>query len=297
MNTVALFSDKHMLPGLHVTLLSLLRALSPEWAPKTKVMLYLDGVPRSEQDLLRRTHQFCHKGSLLEIIDYTPLSPTGDDLLHGNATAYGRINLPHLIPDEARCVYLDCDLIVNSCISEIFQRFDDEHILLVDGTGKREYSLDKLLFRKAGLDLSGPCFNSGVMGINLGLWRDKDVDSIIKSTAIKFQGMFKSADQALLNVALHSSFKSIGNDFNTALFPTSPSCRILDKKIYHFVGSPKPWDFLGNFSSNHYKMWKSIYKDTSIGKKWHLRYTTIKRTFYVSRQSLKAIKTKVQQVG
>jgi len=70
MNTVALFSDKHMLPGLHVTLLSLLRALSPEWAPKTKVMLYLDGVPRSEQDLLRRTHQFCHKGSLLEIIDY-----------------------------------------------------------------------------------------------------------------------------------------------------------------------------------------------------------------------------------
>lgn len=286
-----------MLPGLHVTLLSSLRALSPEWAPKTKVMLFLDGVPRGEQDLLRKTHQSCHKGSLLEIIEYTPTSPSGGDLLHGNATAYGRINLPHLLPDEVKCVYLDCDLIVNRCISEIFQHFDDEHTLLVGGTGKREYSLDKSLFTKAGLDLTGACFNSGVMGINLGLWRDRNVDSIIESTAIKFRGMFKSADQAILNVALHSSFKSIGNDFNTALFPTSPSCRMTEEKIYHFVGSPKPWDFLGSFSSNHYEMWKSIYKDTSIGRKWPLRYTTINRCLNISKQSLRAIKTKVQQGG
>lgn len=295
MNVVALFSDKHMLPGLHVTLLSLLQNLSLEWAPRTKVILFLDKVSKGEQNLLRETHQVSHKGSLLEIVEYTPTSPTGGDLLHGNATAYGRLNLPHLLPDEKKCVYLDCDLIVNRCISGIFEHFDNEHILLVDGEGKRNSSLDKLLFKKAGLDMAGACFNSGVMGINLELWRARNVDSLIEAAATKFQGMFKSADQALLNVALHSSFKSIGNDFNTALFPNSLSCRVSKKRIYHFVGSPKPWDVFGSFSSNHYEMWKSVYKGTAIGRKWHLRYTTLRRSFYVSKQSLRAFKTSIQQ--
>lgn len=284
-----------MLPGLHVTLLSLLRALSPEQGTKTKIVLFLDNVPQREQDLLRKTHQTCHKDSLIKIIDHTPRSPTGGDLLHGNATTYGRLSLPRLLPQEPKCVYLDCDLIVNRCVSHIFKHFDDDHILLVDGSGKREYSLDKALFREAGLELSGPCFNAGVMGINLELWREREIDKIIESIAIQYKGMFKSVDQSLLNVALHSSFKSLGNDINTSLYPNSPPCRRLENKIYHFVGSPKPWDFLGSFSSNHFKMWKDFYVDTSISGKSPLRYTTAKRAFAISKQSFKAIKAKVQQ--
>jgi lipopolysaccharide biosynthesis glycosyltransferase len=290
MNIVALFSDVHMLPGLHVTLLSMLRAFETKKSSNIKIILYLDAVPKKEHLLLYRTHELCHKGSTLEIVDYSPKSPTGGDLLHGNATAYGRINLSHLLPSETRCVYLDCDLVVNKCISEIFEHFDGEHVLLVDGEGKREFSLDKNLFEYAGLDITGSYFNSGVMGIDLALWRKRKIDSIIESTSKNYKGKFKCADQSLLNLALHSSFKSIGKEFNSALYPSSPACDILENRIYHFIGSPKPWDLFGSISSNHFQMWKAIYKDTAISSRWYLKYSSMKRLINISKQSFKALK-------
>lgn len=293
MNPVAMFSDIHMLPGLHVTLLSMLRALSPEKAPSVKIILYLDSVPEREQELLVKTHHICSKGSQFEIVDYSPKSPSGGDLLHGNATTYGRIYLADLLPNDPCCVYLDCDLLVNRCIMDIFEQFDNGNILLVDGTGKRSLSRDKPLYERAGLDMNGPCFNTGVMGINLELWRECETSRHVAATAVKYMGMLLGADQALLNVALASSFKMLGDEYNTKLYPGDSTCINLERKIYHFVGSPKPWDFLGRITSNHYTMWEECYRDVAIARKWPVSYSSPKRIFNVSKQTLKRIKQKI----
>ncbi len=297
MYTVALFSDVHMLPGLHVTLLSMLRSLDADKAPSVTIHLYLDSVPEREQQLLRKTHQLCDKGSSLQIVDYSPQSPTRGDLLHGNATTYGRLNLPLLLHDVAQCVYLDCDLIVNRTITDIFRLFDGEHILLVSGVGTRKYSVDTDLFKRAGYDLGGVYFNAGVMGIDLSLWREQDADRLVHTTAEKYCGMFKSADQALLNVAFHSSFRVIEEGFNVLLFPSSAACHDQGGRILHFVGSPKPWDFLGRFSSNHFPAWYSVYRDTAIADKLPIKYSSLKRTIRVARQSCKALKCNIRRKG
>ena len=54
MHNVALFSDKYMLPGLHVTLCSLLEAL-PERAPELIINIFLDKVSETEKQLLDLT--------------------------------------------------------------------------------------------------------------------------------------------------------------------------------------------------------------------------------------------------
>ena len=295
MYTVALFSDVHMLPGLHVTLLSMLRSLDADKAPDVDIQLFLDHVPKREQQRLQETHQRCNKGSRLHIVDYSPQTPSGGDLLHGSATTYGRLSLPLLLPDASHCVYLDSDLIVNRSITEIFQHFDGEHTLLVGGVGHRKHSVDTALFTRAGLDLNGPYFNAGVLGIVLLLWRERDADRLVQTIAKKYRGMFKSADQALLNTAFHASFKAIGIEYNTAMYPAGPVCSESFEKILHFVGSPKPWDFLGSISSNHYEMWKSIYRETAIANIWPIKYSSLSRTVRVARQSYKAIKKKMSE--
>lgn len=294
MNTVALFSNVLTLPGLHVTLLSMLRALTDSKAQSVRIILFLDGVPQKEQLMLVKTHQLCHKGSSLEIVDYSPKAPAGGNLLHGNATAYGRINLANLLSEEARCVYLDCDLLVNRCILDLFQCFDGEHIALADGTGLRNRSYDRDFFERAGLDMAGAEFNSGVLGLDLDLWRRQGIDGRIHSIAEKFQGVYKNSDQSLLNAALGSSFKVLGEEFNTRLYPSSPACHRLEKRIYHFVGSPKPWDFLGGLFSNHYTIWNAVYRDTAISMIPHMRYCSLRRTVRILRQYYNVIKGRLR---
>jgi lipopolysaccharide biosynthesis glycosyltransferase len=258
-------------------------------------IIFLDGVPEKEKLMLVRTHQLCHKGSSLEIVDYTPEPPAGGKLLHGNSTCYGRIRLATLLPDEARCIYLDCDLLVKRCILDIFEYFDGEHIILADGARPLSRSFDRDFLERAGLDMAGHEFNSGVLGIDLDLWRSYDIDSRIHSLAEKFKGVYKNSDQSLLNAALGSSVIILSDEFNTLLYPSDQSCRRLEKRIYHFIGSPKPWDLLGGIFSSHYTMWKDVYRHTAISKTPPLRYSSLDRTLRILRQYLNILARRLKR--
>jgi lipopolysaccharide biosynthesis glycosyltransferase len=287
--SVAMFSDTSMLPGLHVTLLTLLRSLDALHSHNVTISVFLDSVPPREKELLRATHRLCDRGSQLELIDFSPSSPTDGDLLHGNATAYGRLSLARLLPNVRRCLYLDCDLVVNRCIVDVFGYFDGRSVLVADGVHPRGSSLDRELFAAVGLDMAGRCFNSGVMGIDLGLWREQEGDRIVAETAKRFRGMFRSADQALLNVAFCSNFVSAGNAINEHLYPSSPPMDLDATCIYHLVGSPKPWDMLGSLASNHYLMWRSLYDETAIRHRWPPSYASFRRSARLARQTFSSI--------
>jgi lipopolysaccharide biosynthesis glycosyltransferase len=291
MKAIALFSDVHMLPGLHVTVATLLDSLNDGEGKELKIHLFLDRVNQREQDFLKATHQARSRESSLILHDYSPSAPAGANSLHGNNTAYGRLHLTDLLPDDDYCIYLDCDLYINRSIVEMFSLFDEHSVLLVDGCGERKMSLDKNLFIAAGLDLDGPCFNSGVMGINLKLWRSLGVANRCSEVAERYKGLFLSADQALLNVALHDSFKAIGASWNRALFPSSPALCLMQPMVYHFIGSPKPWDVFGGSLSNHSSLWMAAYADTAIGARSTLRYASMNRSLRISRQAWRTWRT------
>lgn len=285
-----------MLPGLHVALLSLLEALGEGDRREVSIHLFLDDVPAEETRLLRETVALCgNKPVALFIQEFSPKAPTGAVGLHGNSTVYGRLGLPGLLPDAERSLYLDSDLVIHRDIREVFEHFDGEHVLLVDGAGTRQYALERDLFAKAGLDLGGPVFNSGVMGIDLALWRTTGVAEKCAEVAQRYGKELLSADQALLNIALADAFKALGDTYNTQLFPWAAPVGRLEPRIYHFVGSPKPWDPFGRWFSSHYPLWSPIYKRTAIGHRSPLRYATRGRTFNIARQILRSAVRKVRR--
>lgn len=223
MKSIVFFADATVLPGLHVTLLSLLDSLGSD--ADAHIIVFADGVSDLEKEMLRQTHAVHPRRTIMTFIDFVPKSPEGANSLNGNRVTYGRIYLADLLPDTEQCVYLDCDLLVCKPVDELFSFIDGQHTIYVDGTGRRSNSLDQELFREAGLDMNGPCFNPGVMGLDLRLWRARDRNLACQSMARKYSGMFRSADQALLNVVFHDDFSALGEEFNMRLYPSSPDSK------------------------------------------------------------------------
>ncbi|MES2937413.1 MAG: glycosyltransferase [Pseudomonadota bacterium] len=286
---VALFCDTKMLPGLHVTLASLLQALEPGRESELEVHLFLDKVGARDRLLLQQTFEQGARGACLVLHEFSPPAPDGGNTLHGNTTTYGRLHLHTLLAGHDRCVYLDSDLVVNRSVLDLFAAFDGTAVLLADGTGRRDDSVDTELFRAAGIDVTGPYFNAGILGIDLALWRRRGISQACEETARKYAGMFRSADQALLNTVLHDGFKPVGTDWNFPLYPSTPELPRLEARIYHFVGSPKPWDPFGRSVVRNHPLWMAAYRKTAIGGRSYLRYASLGRSVRIFKIVVKGL--------
>ena len=284
MNVVAMFCDRGMLPGLHTTVASLL-ATSVRRAD-LRLILFSDAIPDAEKLLLEHTVGRRPPGRF-EIRDFSPTVPGGANRLVGNATTYGRLSLSRLLPDAARCVYLDSDLIVSTPIEKLFDfmtRADGDRgsraTLTVGGCGRRRFTLDRRLYEEAGLAVDGPAFNAGVLGIDLDRWRRIDADGRCARTVQAYPGRFASADQSVLNVALHDEFVSAGEQFNAPVYAGGPrlSRGAATGRIFHFVGVPKPWDFGGSWLHNSYALWRDWADETALADRPAGRYRSARRT-------------------
>lgn len=283
---VAFFSDRAMLPGLHASLASLLVNSN---TLALKIYVFSDGLQDEDLALLSQTFELNsrHAGSSLHFEKAPNMAIKGANALHGNYTTYGRLYLAQILKDDDYVLYLDSDLIIELDVAEIFASFDDQHILFVDGTGTREYTVDRQLFLNAGLDLASPCFNAGVIGINLKRWRAEHIFEKCMDVIAQYPYQFKSADQAVLNVALHNDFKSLGEKINSMAFPSVVLNKERSHSIYHFVGSPKPWDIFARRFHQSYQLWEKYHLKGALANRSLWPYYSLKRTINISKSYLK----------
>ena len=61
----------------------------------------------------------------------------------------------------------------------------------------------------------------------------------------------------VLNAVLGDQFEPFGDVFNTAVWPSSPAIAPKERtgRIFHLVGAPKPWDYLGRFAHRNFGFW------------------------------------------
>jgi lipopolysaccharide biosynthesis glycosyltransferase len=255
MRTIALFADRWILPGLHVTLASLLdHAVDSQ---PFRIVVFGEGLGRRDKALLDRTVERRLGRHRLEVRDFvTPETHTLKSL-RGNYTAYGRLFLPDLLPDTDACLYLDCDLIITCSVDPLLERGASDTLLHADGTGRRGDSIDNRAFERLGLDMSKPYFNSGVLVLNLEQWRTQRIGDQCLNFARQHRDLLRSADQMVLNALLGDRFEAFGEDFNTAVWPSSPEISRAKRTghIFHLVGAPKPWDYFGRFAHRNFGFW------------------------------------------
>lgn len=289
MNKIVFFSDKNMLPGLHAALVSLTLSFKGDPA---EVIVFCDNIKPGEKQKLVETWQSNNNTNLTLTLQDMPaiMLPPGTDTLHGNITTYGRLFLGDWLSSSVyKVVYLDADIIIKYNIQQLFDAIADNYTLYVDGTGKRSFSWDKDLYKAAGLSMDGECFNAGILGLNLSNWRKYKYKERCIEIMIKYKGLLKAADQSVLNIVFADNFCSLGTQINTQLNPEAKKDHYQDPFIYHFVGSPKPFDAFAKHIHNSFDFWYSYFKLTSIKHYSFLRYTSIKRLINIRRSIARAL--------
>jgi lipopolysaccharide biosynthesis glycosyltransferase len=256
---IALCCNGTMLPGLHATLASLVEHLGRR--DIVSLTLFVQDITEREQESIRAT--VTEAGGVASLIfrsaDVSDFK--GLRALQGDWMTYLRLYLAKLMPEADTILYLDSDLIVHTDACAIFaHRRDDSPLGAVKGETVA-WSLDREFLKSVGLTDEDQCFNAGVLLINAALWRRTGLVERALEFGNTHSSQLKSADQAILVALFSRDFFGLPEQLNMGVDPAARPLAMTEG-IYHFIGSPKPWDPLGRLVHGNWRMWSSVIRQT-----------------------------------
>lgn len=180
--------------------------------------------------------------------------------------SFYRLIIPELLPKEIeKAIYLDCDLVINGNLENLWQtELFDYYVLAVRDTWIPSISspTGNLNYAKLGIDPELPYFNAGVLVINVKKWRSENFSDKAITYFIKNLENIGWYDQGLLNILFAGQWGQIDSrwNFNATSFydyatknylPWLSSNSFLNEDDYtnvvnspyilHYVSDKKPW--------------------------------------------------------
>jgi lipopolysaccharide biosynthesis glycosyltransferase len=226
-------------------------------------------------------------------IDFNAIEHFGNfNSLHGDYTCYGRLLLADYILSD-RVLYLDADLVIELDVLAIaFLDFQGKAIAAVNG-GLIKFSLENDFFcNEIGLNPELAAFNSGILLLNLKMWREKN----IKNQCLNFASSYPTkltGDETILNALFAGNFTYLPFQFNIAWYAHG-NRPLKASAILHFVGSPKPWDLFGSSFHGGFSVWKN-YLDPEWKKAYYKKnYNDFLRAWRIRRSYMKSFILKIK---
>ncbi|OQX19023.1 MAG: hypothetical protein BWK76_05905 [Desulfobulbaceae bacterium A2] len=256
---VALCADKNVEIGLHVTLYSLLQ----HQTLKSIIFLLLKGYSSDDISNLHKTLEPFSEKYELEIINFDDSMFQRYRGLHGNRYTYTRIMLPNVLSGD-RVIYLDSDLVVNKDLRNLFTTELNGHAIGVACIERLDNAREKSFYSSIGIMDDIKYFNAGVILFDLKKWRQLHLVNKCIEFADTYPDKLKTVDQTILNcIFCNNNFYEIDSSHNVAIYPWSKKVSHDEKeKIFHFIGSPKPWDFLGELLHGNYQLFRNVLQHT-----------------------------------
>ena len=157
---------------------------------------------------------------------------------HLSVAAYFRLLIPELITEHEKCIYLDCDILVNGDLSELFEiDLEDNYLagvkdchIIEDTPREREHQ--KVL----GIPSRNKYINSGVMLLNLGKMRE---DILVKEFLYQMNRENWFEDQDVLNYCCYPYIKILPLKYNLFHFYYGKSIKFL----YHLDYEKQDFEF------------------------------------------------------
>lgn len=167
------------------------------------------------------------------------------------ATYYRLLIADVLPPTVEKVLYLDCDIVVNKSIEELWN------------TDLRNYALAAVeelgcspvdSYERLGYDRKYGYFNAGVLLINLDFWRKNDMTQVFFSYIAENFMKLKAHDQDVLNALLHDKCLLLSYKWNVEegfyhyyMIKKMRHERVFsyilrNPAILHYSWKPKPWD-------------------------------------------------------
>lgn len=210
-----------------------------------------------------------------------------------NISTYFRLAMPSLLPDIKKILYLDCDVIVNRSLKDLW----DVDISGYACAGVRDRINDSIrLYNRLNYPMSDGYVNAGVLLINLERWRQDNIFEKSISIARKESDKLKNHDQDLINMIYHGQIKMLPFKYNLLeYYLYTEEWLYLDRKYYpeiieacktpaiiHFCMPQKPWhhECINPYKMLYYKYiamtpWpelKLIHKVQYLSKKQKLKF-------------------------
>ncbi len=197
---------------------------------------------------------------------------------HVSIATYYRIIAPELLPSRIdRVLYLDCDIIINNCITELYNtNLDDKAfgaIIDEDHLNTEKYSRLNIAFNKGYI-------NAGVLLMNLKYWREHNLVNKCLSFINENQKKLKQHDQDALNAVLYDKIKLLPLKYNFQtgflfknVYPFDENVKneisdtAYNPTVIHYTTIRKPWvkrcqhPYRNHF---HYYRKKSLWKNTTM---------------------------------
>jgi lipopolysaccharide biosynthesis glycosyltransferase len=183
-----------------------------------------------------------------------------DVFVSGNLTraAYLRLDIPNILPNNVqKVIYLDCDLLVLQDITDLWN-FDmqgnpvaaTEDFGILSSKGKCKEKVRNLSWNK-----EYSYFNSGVLLLDLELWRQENYAN--KLTELVVKRNFRHHDQDALNFLFMNNWAKLDLKWNVippifnmnlkVVLNTNLRAKALvalkDMGIIHYAGGYKPWEY------------------------------------------------------
>lgn len=128
----------------------------------------------------------------------------------GSLSQYGRLFVATLLPNDIKkIIYLDCDVIVNNSIEELW------NIDLEGNTiGALMDAFSKYYRMNINLEPEDVMFNSGVMLIDMEKWKENMIEKKLLQFIISKNGKIQQGDQGALNAVLSKSTLCLHPKYN-----------------------------------------------------------------------------------
>lgn len=159
-----------------------------------------------------------------------------------NLAALRRLELPDLLPDNHRVIYLDADTIVQDDLSELWDETQGDGAIWARQDwmfpdASHPYLEERR--RWLGMRPGDPYFNSGVLVLDLDVWRKEDLSARVM-TFLRANGAYCPwPDQDALNAVFRGRWNPLSARWNR--YPAELSDREA-RGIIHFIGAgQKPW--------------------------------------------------------
>ena len=174
-----------------------------------------------------------------------------------------RLFAPKIIANNIdKIIYLDCDVIVNLDIKEMWQiELDNKPLAAVLEWEDSRISQQGLQICRDGLVKGEDYFNAGVIIINLSRWRTDNSQMQKKLTFITNNPKYHLFDQDFLNYCFSTQYLKLPSKFNCWVRrERSSGVNTIQRKVYHFIGQG---DSLGlNMQDNFHRLYFEYFTKT-----------------------------------
>lgn len=186
---------------------------------------------------------------------------------HLSVETYYRLIIPQLMPEYHKILYLDCDMVVDRDVAELYDEPLDGAIIGavkdIDVAGQvslRQNRWDEYAVKKVGLEGPYDYFQAGVLVIDLDRLREQTSSQKLIKLALLTK--WRCHDQDVLNRVCRGKIHYLPQRWNTLMDWREPDGRsrmaimkMAPRKLYeeytearkapwiiHFAGYQKPWD-------------------------------------------------------